>query len=138
VNTTNDLPAPAGAVHLGAWHDAADGRVRRFQGTSRTVERPGPNLDITVTIIGSQHQDTSIEYMIRIAGMDDPDVLAIGEARQLARALFNACEEVGQLSAAGCHGLTSPTGAASSRRDSKGNRRKPERVNCMTRNGRAG
>jgi hypothetical protein len=92
MNTT-DLPDPRGAVHVGEWRDAADGRVRRFEGHSRHVERPASDTDITITIIGSQYDDGRVERLIRVAGLDDPDLLSIGETRELARTLFNACDE---------------------------------------------
>jgi hypothetical protein len=44
-------------------------------------------VNISVGIIGSQYADGSTEHYIRIAGLDDPDVLTISEARQLARVL---------------------------------------------------
>jgi hypothetical protein len=96
MNTTDKLPTPAGAVKLGDWYDAADGHVRRFEGHSRLVERPSPETNITITIIGSQYDDGLIERQLRVAGFHDPDILTIGEARQLSRTLLNACEEVGQ------------------------------------------
>lgn len=37
-----------------------------------------------------------IEPMIRIAGLADPDVLTIGEARQIARYLFTLCDEISE------------------------------------------
>ena len=91
-----ELPNPTGAVHVGDWRDTADGRVRRFEGHSRQVQRPQPDIDITITIIGNQYSDGQVERLIRVAGLDDPDVLNIGLTRQLARTLFNACEEAGQ------------------------------------------
>ena len=45
------------------------------------------------TLIGTQFADGSVERMLRVTGLDDPDVLTLGEARQLARTLFHLCEE---------------------------------------------
>jgi len=80
-------------VHIGNWHEAAEGYIRRFCGRSGLIERPDPNTGVAVLLIGTQFADGSVERMLRVTGLDDPDVLSLGEARQLARTLFNLCEE---------------------------------------------
>jgi hypothetical protein len=74
-------------------HEAAEGYIRRFCGRSGLIERPDPNTGVAVLLIGTQFADGSVERMLRVTGLDDPDVLTLGEARQLARTLFNLCEE---------------------------------------------
>jgi hypothetical protein len=94
MSTTPSLPGtPAGAVHIGTWQEAAEGYLRRFCGRSWLIERPHPNTDIALLLIGTQYADGRVEHMVRITGLVNPDVLTIAEARQMARALFSACDE---------------------------------------------
>jgi hypothetical protein len=90
-----DLPAPAGATRVGDWEPAQrtgyPGPIRYFHGTRRTVEG-GYREDIEIQIEGIQHSDGRAGRAIRVSGVRD--VLSIADARQLARALMAAADEV--------------------------------------------
>jgi hypothetical protein len=94
MSSITHLPDPPGAVHVGNWHDAADGHVRRFTGQSWSERPQSTEPDIGVQIVGTQYGDGSAEHMVRVVGCDDPDYLTIGEARQLSRALIAACNQI--------------------------------------------
>lgn len=59
------------------------------EGTSHTITRPGPEIDVTVAAFIC-HAEDEIEHLVRVTGLDPTDYLTSGEALALAGALTAA------------------------------------------------
>jgi hypothetical protein len=83
------FPHPAGAVSIDPWRDDGDAVIyRSFTGRSWVVERE--HDDIFVHVDGLQYATGAVE---RWVGLND-HVISPADARQLARLLIAAAEEV--------------------------------------------
>jgi hypothetical protein len=94
------VPPPAGAVSLwDDWGDPGDGiDCRYFDGTSRRVELTRGEY-VEVRIVGTQYPDGHAERdEIKLDNVDSFDVLTRTQARQLAQAIWEACDEADALS----------------------------------------
>lgn len=91
-----EVPLPAGAYTCGDWgHDSAGNAMwREFQGTCRDVEvHYAERSYVRIQITGEQDRDGSIERYITMNG----ESLTATEARQLARTLMSAVDELDRL-----------------------------------------
>jgi hypothetical protein len=88
----NATPDPAGATQVGSWM-LDDGQARSFTGTRRTVTT-GIEHRITIDIHGDQHCDGRVCRFIWLGGV----VVTASEARQVARHLMSAADELDRLS----------------------------------------
>src|SRR5262245_29578328 len=90
-----DIPIPAGAVHVyGRYDTDTPTPARYFRGSSWLIERDNRATHIRLQVDGTQHQDGTVT---RSVVLDDDD-LTPQQARQLARALIAAADEVEQMS----------------------------------------
>lgn len=64
-----------------------------IEGTSRAVQRPEPDGDVTVAAF-TCHADGEVERLIRVVGLDRTDYLTSAEALALAGALIAASDEL--------------------------------------------
>lgn len=92
------VPPPAGVVSLwDHWHNDGEGELRYFDGTSRRVERDRGE-DVEVRICGTQYLDGHADRdEIRVYNVHGDDILTLAQARQLGRALLDACDEAEQM-----------------------------------------
>jgi hypothetical protein len=104
MTTTTDLanvPHPAGATHVADWYDmqfGIDHVSRYFTGSSRVVERNDQARDVIVQIDGTQGADGDATRRILIFdGNTEVLQLSGDHARQLARALIAAADEIEQM-----------------------------------------
>lgn len=88
------IPDPAGATQVGPWV-LDDGQTRGFTGTRRSVAI-GVERRITIDIRGDQHRDGRVARHIWLSGV----VMTAVEARQVARRLTSAANELDRLSEA--------------------------------------
>jgi hypothetical protein len=101
----NTFPDPAGAVDVEDWQlgrPRADGSppdmYRYLTGRSWTIERPEGQRAITVTIRGLQQFDGFGQRAIEVENLQGyDDKLSGAEARELARTLIAACDEVTEM-----------------------------------------
>ncbi len=98
----SDVPRPADAVDVDDWDatnwddpEDGEGPVRCFSGTRRVVECNSSD-DARVAIDGLQYADGRVERAIRISDAED---LTSGLAREIARALIAAADEMERLGA---------------------------------------
>ena len=64
-----------------------------IEGTSRTVQRPRPDSNVTVAAF-TCHADGEVERLVRIDGLEHTDYLTGAEALKLAGALIAASDEL--------------------------------------------
>jgi hypothetical protein len=90
-----DLPDPAGALLVDPdWQDSGTNFYRPFHGTSWVVELPDSHVDASVKIAGFQYSGGQVECWIHV---DNAEGLFPAQARQLARALIAAADEVEKM-----------------------------------------
>lgn len=90
------VPLPAGAFEAGDWrHDSAGNVWRHFLGTCRDVDvHCSERGYVRLQVAGDQDRDGSIERYITLNGNES---LTAAEARQLARTLIAAADELDGL-----------------------------------------
>jgi hypothetical protein len=93
------VPSPAGAVDLWSdWSDPGDGvDCRYFDGVTRRVDGPRSEC-ITVHIVGTQYPDGHADRdEIKLGNIGSDDCLTRAQARQLAQAILDACDEADEM-----------------------------------------
>lgn len=94
------IPDPAGALTLYDWYVDTDEAgnpelVRAFRGSHCEIDTPGRGPGCQVWVYGMQHGDGAIERGIWV---DNAEELSAATARQLARALISAADEIDRVS----------------------------------------
>ncbi|KLO42380.1 hypothetical protein ABW17_12105 [Mycobacterium nebraskense] len=67
-------------------------------GPARIVQRHGPDTDIEITLFTATYEDEdgAQEHRVKVGGFEPVDYLTAVEARQMARALIAAVDELTQ------------------------------------------
>jgi hypothetical protein len=99
--TTPSVLMPAGAIKVYDWDDTESPHpIRVFDGTTRFIECNGryEKEDVMVRLQGIQHADGRVERQIAVSPLHEDHPLTIEQARQFARALIAAADEIDQMS----------------------------------------
>jgi hypothetical protein len=98
-----NVPLPAGSVRVYEWDDVDTGAPSRyFVGDQWVVERDESDRDITIRVDGTQRSDGRASRQILVLDGNTEaliDPLTRTQARELARALIAAADEVEQMNA---------------------------------------
>ncbi len=96
-----DVAEPAGADVVYGWHDADTASAARyFEGAHRAIERRtdrNQDDDIEVYVAGLQRPDGVVEREIVVHQLHADYPITAGQARQLARALMAAADELDRM-----------------------------------------
>jgi hypothetical protein len=101
MNTTPNVPLPAGAIRVGDWHDVGtDHEGRDFDGRSWVIEGAGRfrPRDIDVCIQGTQYATGEVDRVIAAGELHPDYVITSAQARRLGHALIAAADEMDSLS----------------------------------------